>query len=80
VILTPSSYPDTAHYLLWPDKRFVFVIGSDPLAPSAQFAIDNGSPFIDVYALAIVKRDGFRVVGRYPRPRGGVVATLLERP
>lgn len=80
VIITPNSYPDTAHYLLWPDRRFIFPPYGSRLAASAQFAIENHAPFFDPGAFAVVAREHFVVVGRFPRPRGGVVATLLERP
>jgi len=83
-------------YLLWPDRRYTFVSGSSPLAPSAQFAYSEVeySVLLDVPAQRIVKREHFVLIGRYVRPRpcadrpphetpcppGGDAVLLYERP
>jgi 4-amino-4-deoxy-L-arabinose transferase-like glycosyltransferase len=81
VILTPQAEPYVLQLLLSPDPRYRVVEGDSPLAPRAQFAInETGNPFVDTRAAAIVARDHFVLVRHYPRPGGGAVITLLERP
>ncbi len=80
VILTTRSYSQVLEMLLGPDPRYVFVDGKSPLAPKAQFSLDDPQiPFYDPDAVNVVNDGDFVQVGRYPRPRGGAVLKLLER-
>jgi 4-amino-4-deoxy-L-arabinose transferase-like glycosyltransferase len=81
VVLHPDANPERLRLLLDDDARYVFVRGDSPLAPSAQFAIrDYAAPsFVDRRALAVMRQRRLRLLGRFPRPRGGVVVRLYGR-
>ena len=57
-----------------------FVPGNSPLARRAQFAITDEIPFFDPDAATVMREEKFVPIQRFSRPRGGAVATLLERP
>jgi 4-amino-4-deoxy-L-arabinose transferase-like glycosyltransferase len=79
-ILTPRSYSQVLEMLLGPNPRYVFVNGESPLAPQAQFSLDDEEiPFYDPKAVAIVNAGNFVEIGRYARPRGGAVLILSQR-
>jgi 4-amino-4-deoxy-L-arabinose transferase-like glycosyltransferase len=79
-ILTTRSYSQVLEMLLGPSSRYVFVGGKSPLAPRAQFSLDdNQIPFYDPDAATIVREGNFVEVGRYARPRGGAVLVLSQR-
>ena len=81
VILSLVAIPDTLKMLLGPDDHYVFVGGDSPLAPRAQFAIDDeSSPFGSFEAKAIVQRERFTQVGRFNRPDGNKGVILFQRP
>ena len=57
-ILTPRSYSQVLEMLLGPNSRYVFVPGNSPLAPRAQFSLDDEDlPFYDPDAVRVVKRE-----------------------
>jgi 4-amino-4-deoxy-L-arabinose transferase-like glycosyltransferase len=79
-ILTTRSYSQVLEMLLGPDPRYVFVSGSSPLAPQAQFSLDDPQiPFFDPQAVNVVKDGAFVRIARYERPRGGAVLVLSQR-
>jgi hypothetical protein len=79
-ILTTRSYAQVLEMLLGPDPRYVFVKGKSPLAPKAQFSLDdNEIPFYDPDAAIVVREGNFVEIGRYARPRGGAVLVLSQR-
>jgi 4-amino-4-deoxy-L-arabinose transferase-like glycosyltransferase len=79
-ILTTRSYSQVLEMLLGPDPRYVFVAGNSPLAPQAQFNLDDKQiPYYDPDAAKVVEEGNFVQIGRYARPRGGAVLTLSER-
>lgn len=81
VVLYPKANVDILRFLLGTDSRYVFVLGKSPLAPRAQLAlVDRRTPFEDKPGLELMRRLRFAPVQRFPRPRGGAVLTLYERP
>jgi 4-amino-4-deoxy-L-arabinose transferase-like glycosyltransferase len=79
-ILTTRSYSQVLEMLLGPDPRYVFVPGNSPLAPQAQFSLDDEDiPFYDPDAVRVVADGDFAEIGRYERPRGGSVLVLSQR-
>jgi hypothetical protein len=80
VILHPTSHIGILRFLLGTHSRYAFVWHSSPLAPRAQLAVFDQSPFGDVLALRLTGRLHFVPVQRFSRPRGGAVVTLFQRP
>ncbi len=79
-ILTTRSYSQVLEMLLGPDPRYVFVPGNSPLAPRAQFSLDDEEiPFYDPDAVRVVNDGNFVEIGRYERPRGGAALVLSQR-
>lgn len=85
VILVAEADPNVIRFLLSanPDSRgnpYTVVLPSDSRFAQSRFAIVDQLPFVDEGALRFIARERFAVVGRFPRPRGGAVITLYERP
>lgn len=77
-IVIYRSYPDVLRWLLPADRTYAFVLTTSPLAPRAQFLVEDQSNF--VFGEAPIRDGRFRLVGRFPRPRDGAVVKLYERP
>jgi hypothetical protein len=56
------------------------LLGTDPRAKLAQFAVNDQIPFLDATASRVTHDLGFKPILRYQRPRGGATATLYEAP
>jgi hypothetical protein len=80
VILHPRANVDILRFLLGPDSRYEFVLGSSPLAPRAQLALYDDTPFVDGAGVEMTKRLGLVPVQRFERPREGASVTLYARP
>ncbi len=80
ILIGPQAYTQVLEMLLGPNPRYRFVPGNSPLARQAQFAITDEIPFLDPDAANVMHEEKFVPVARFARPRGGAVATLLERP
>jgi 4-amino-4-deoxy-L-arabinose transferase-like glycosyltransferase len=80
VILHPRANVDILRFLLGPESRYEFVLGSSPLAPRAQFALYDDTPFVDGLGVKMTRRLRLVPVQRFSRPRGGATVTLYGRP
>jgi 4-amino-4-deoxy-L-arabinose transferase-like glycosyltransferase len=79
-MLAPTAYTQVLEMLLGPSTRYQAVLGTDPRAEKAQFAVVDQIPFLDATASRVSHNRGFKPILRYQRPRGGAVATLFEAP
>jgi 4-amino-4-deoxy-L-arabinose transferase-like glycosyltransferase len=77
-MLAPTGYTQVVEMLLGPSSRYQVVLGTDPRAEQAQFAIVDQIPFLDATASRVAHDRGFMPILRYQRPRGGATATLFE--
>ncbi len=80
-IVMYRSYPDVLRWLLPGEPTFVILPSDSTRADRAQFLVADESNFIvpDTAGEALLRRR-FRSIGRFPRPRGGAVITLYQRP
>ena len=78
VILNVDANPTIVKFLLGANPRYRFVTGFSPLAPQAELALSDETPFGGVGA-GYLKKQNFAVARRFPRPRGGAVVTLYAR-
>jgi 4-amino-4-deoxy-L-arabinose transferase-like glycosyltransferase len=76
------SYPDVLRWLMPDDRRYVFFPTISPLAPGARFIVVDESNFVfpEDPGGSLIENGRFRLVGRFPRPRGGAVVKLYEQP
>jgi hypothetical protein len=79
-MLAPTAYTQVLEMLLGPSTRYQAVLGTDPRAEKAQFAVVDQIPFLDATASRVSHNRGFKPILRYQRPRGGAAATLFEAP
>jgi 4-amino-4-deoxy-L-arabinose transferase-like glycosyltransferase len=78
VILNIDANPTIVKFLLGADPRYRFVTGFSALAPQAKLALSDETPFGGV-GPSYLEDQGFALLRRFPRPRGGAVVTLYAR-
>jgi 4-amino-4-deoxy-L-arabinose transferase-like glycosyltransferase len=82
-VLTANSYPDVIRQMVKPRARYEFANLGSSKDSQAQFVIVDDLRFVEGAAEAAaktIKEQGFTLIGRFPRPRGGAVVELHERP
>jgi 4-amino-4-deoxy-L-arabinose transferase-like glycosyltransferase len=80
IVASDRADTDVVQLLLGHASRYVFVDGSAPSARRAQFILKDELPFPNPTADRLIQDGGFRLLARLPRPRGGAVVELYERP